>query len=82
MDGILDKSIGLLKGVQGFDKLSRQVCKSEWAYEFQIVFKDLDSFKAYNTGDFREKTMLPLLEEAKTLMKEEPYAGVRLFDDK
>ena len=39
----------------GYLKVNRTVCKSEWAYEYEIIFSDLDNFKAYMGSDFRTK---------------------------
>ena len=39
----------------GYLKVNRKVCKSEWAYEYEIIFSDLDNFKAYMGSDVRTK---------------------------
>ena len=46
----------------GYVKTVRTVCKSEWAYELSVVFKDLDSFKAFAGAD----GVKPLIEKART----------------
>ena len=44
----------------GYLKVNRTVCKSEWAYEYEIIFSDLDNFKAYMGSDFRTKQVAHL----------------------
>ena len=39
--------------------VSAAVCKAEWAYEVDIVFKDLDSFKGYMGSDFKANVATP-----------------------
>ena len=70
-----------LKTVTGFVKTKRTVCKSEWAYEIEMIFDSYDSFVAYNGSDFREKTMLPLVAASTKVAGAEPYTGVRVYDE-
>ena len=44
-DAILADLKPKLAELPGYVKVNRTVCKGEWAYEVDIVFKDLDSFK-------------------------------------
>ena len=71
------------KEIQGFTKVVRTVCKTEWAYEGAIVFDSLDNFKAYMESDFREKTMKPLLADVTkySLEPETIYTGNRVYDE-
>ena len=68
----------------GYVKTKRTVCKAEWAYEVDIVFKDLDSFKGYMGSEFREKVALPAFEKVTALKPAdapEPYSGARVYDE-
>jgi len=83
MDALVDEVLPKIKTAAGYDSAARTVCKSEWAYEFTVVFKDLDSFKAYDGSEFREKEIVPVLGKAKEIaVGGELYAGVRVFDAK
>ena len=83
-DKLLDELKSGLAGMPGFVKAKRTVCKSEWAYEVDLVFKDLDSFKGYMESDFRSTVATPLFEKV-TAMKPadapEPYMGARVYDE-
>ena len=66
----------------GFLKVTRQVCKTEWAYEVSVIFDNLDNFKAYMDSSFREEKMNPLLAEVSKLAVDgEVYQGARVHDD-
>ena len=60
-DAIVHQAAAELKTSKqaGFLKVNRTVCKSEWAYEYEIVFSGLDNFKAYMASDFRAKQVRP-----------------------
>jgi heme-degrading monooxygenase HmoA len=82
LDGLLfDKVLPKLKTVKGFQKVGRTVCKTEWNYEFVIVFDSIENFKAYKDGDFRKNEILPVLGEAMKMMKDKPYSGDRVYDE-
>eukprot|EP00747_Dinoflagellata_sp_TGD_P192903 gnl/TRDRNA2_/TRDRNA2_58417_c0_seq1.p1 gnl/TRDRNA2_/TRDRNA2_58417_c0~~gnl/TRDRNA2_/TRDRNA2_58417_c0_seq1.p1 ORF type:complete len:144 (-),score=37.14 gnl/TRDRNA2_/TRDRNA2_58417_c0_seq1:38-433(-) len=68
---------------QGFVKMTRTVCKGEWAYEATTIFEGLENFKAYASGEFRTEEMLPILDEIKKLAKkpEDFYSGNRVYDE-
>ena len=59
-DAIVKSAASELKGSKqaGYLKTKRTVCKSEWAYEYEIVFSGLDNFKAYMESDFRAKQVV------------------------
>ena len=56
-DKIVKSAAAELQGSKqaGYLKMNRTVCKSEWAYEYEIIFSGLDNFKAYMESDFRAK---------------------------
>lgn len=82
MDDLVKRANEKLKTVNGYEKYVRTVCKSEWAYEFSLIFGSLDAFKAYDGGEFRQKELMPLLKESISMMKEDaPYSGVRVYDE-
>jgi len=61
------------------------VCKAEWAYEVDIVFKDLASFKGYMESDFRANVATPAFKKVTDLKPAdapEPYMGARVYDEK
>jgi len=67
----------------GFVKMNRTVCKSEWAYEVEIVFDSLDNFKAHMDSDIRAKELEKfgaLLQDI-GVKKEDVYAGARVYDE-
>ena len=83
-DAILDGIKPELAKQPGYVKTKRTVCKAEWAYEVDIVFKDLDSFKGYMGSEFREKVALPAFEKVTALKPAdapEPYSGARVYDE-
>ena len=83
-DGILNGLLPELKKQPGFVKAKRTVCKSEWAYEVDIVFKDIDAFKAYMGSDFRAGPATAAFDKVKALKPAdapEPYAGARVYDE-
>ena len=45
----------MMKEHEGFNFATRQVCKTEWAYEIQFVFRDVESFKAWPESAARKK---------------------------
>ena len=55
VDAIVAELEPKMKGQKGFVKVTRAVCKSEWAYEAALVFDNIDNFKAYMGSEFREK---------------------------
>ena len=62
-DKIVKSAAAELQGSKqaGYLKMNRTVCKSEWAYEYEIIFSGLDNFKAYMESDFRAKQVLGCL---------------------
>ena len=65
--------------------LPAAVCKAEWAYEVDIVFKDLASFKGYMESDFRANVATPAFKKVTDLKPAdapEPYMGARVYDEK
>ena len=81
-DAIIKGSMPKIASVPGYVSFQRTVCKTEWAYEITAGFDSLDSFKAYEASDLREKELLPKLAELKALAKGgELYGGVRVYDD-
>ena len=83
-DAILDGIKPELAKLPGYVKSSRTVCKSEWAYEVDIVFKDLDSFKAYMDSDFRANVATPAFAKVLALKPAdapEHYMGARVYDE-
>ena len=84
MDGHLEAINALVSKADGHVKTKRTVCKAEWAYEFEIVFKDLESFKGYMGSELKEKQLTPLLEKAVNDCvsdKEGIYLGARVYDE-
>merc|ERR1740121_537879 len=83
VDAIVSEANALLRAekVQGYQKCYRQVCKTEWAMEFGMIFNNFDNFKAYDEGDFRKEKMLPLAAKLKDFAVGEIYTGVRVYDE-
>ena len=81
VDALAKEAAAKVASQPGFVKMTRTVCKSEWAYEMSIVFDSLDSFKAYDGGDFRANEVMPFFHQAVAMLDEEPYAGVRVHDE-
>ena len=83
-DGILNGLLPELKKQPGFVKAKRTVCKSEWAYEVDLIFKDFDSFKAYMESDFRTGPATAAFDKVKALKPAdapEAYMGARVYDE-
>eukprot|EP00943_MAST-04B_sp_MAST-4B-sp1_P000155 g155.t1 len=81
VDAILKPMVDELKEFEGFSKITRHVCKTEWAYEVSAVFDGLDNFKAYMDSPKRED-MLSVLEEVREFAVDgEIYTGNRVHED-
>ena len=83
-DALLAEIKPKLAALPGYVKTKRTVCKAEWAYEVDIVFKDLDSFKGYMESDFRTSVATPVFEKVVALKPAdapEPYMGARVYDE-
>merc|ERR1719164_307691 len=63
-DALVEELKAGLASKDGYLKTVRTVCKSEWAYELSVVFKDLDSFKTFAGAD----GVKPFMEKAKPFM--------------
>merc|ERR1719174_3350182 len=77
-DAVLQELKPKLAALPGYVKTKRTVCKAEWAYEVDIIFKDLDSFKGYMESDVRASVMTPAFEKITALKPAdapEPYLG-------
>eukprot|EP00944_MAST-04C_sp_MAST-4C-sp1_P006030 g6030.t1 len=81
VDALLRPVAESLKQFKGFEKITRHVCKTEWAYEAHAVFDGLDNFQAYMESPEREE-LLSVLEEIKEYAIDgEIYSGNRVHDD-
>lgn len=86
MDELCNKAHAALVGARkdnakGYLKCSRQVCKSEWAYEMSFVFDSHENFKAYDEGKWREEVIMPIAAPMKDLAVGEIYKGVRVYNE-
>ena len=81
VDAILKPMVDDLKEFEGFSKITRHVCKTEWAYEVSAVFDGLDNFKAYMDSPKREDMLTVLEEVRKFAVDGEIYTGNRVHDD-
>ena len=76
-----------LAKLPGFVRMTRTVCKSEWAYETEIVFDSYENFQGYMGSDVRENVALKALKEITPLLvptegEGEPYyLGNRVSDN-
>jgi hypothetical protein len=79
-DALVEEFKAGVAGKDGYLKTVRTVCKSEWAYELAVVFKDLDSFKAFAGAG----GVTSLVDKAKPFMTdpEKVYGGARVYDEK
>ena len=59
-----------------------KVCKTEWAYEIQFVFRDVESFKAWPESAARKKVHAFYLDALKDCGLEEDAVkgGARVYD--
>ena len=60
-DAIFQRGLELFKSAdapEGLVTARRTVCKAEWAYEVELVFKG-DKFKDYMESEFREQKAAP-----------------------
>lgn len=72
----------LSKKVKGYQKMYRQVCKSEWAYEAGFILNNFENFKAYDESEVRKENMLPIAAKFKELaVGGEVHTGVRVYDE-
>lgn len=67
---------------KGFVKMTRTVCKTEWAYEISVVWRTFADFEAYKGSEIRKE----ISGEFETKIKEiitggELYSGVRVHDE-
>merc|ERR1719152_513534 len=65
IDKVLDEELPKIQEIPGFVKMTRTVCKTEWAYEFALVFASLSDLEAYMESDYRKNNALKKLEELK-----------------
>ena len=72
----------MMKEHEGFNFATRQVCKTEWAYEIQFVFRDVESFKAWPESAARKKVHAFYLDALKDCGLEEDAVkgGARVYD--
>lgn len=81
VDALLQPVVETLKEFEGFTKMTRHVCKTEWAYEVSAVFDGLDNFKAYMESSQREELLSVLEEMKKFAVDGEIYSGNRVHDE-
>merc|ERR1719498_1424804 len=83
IDKILDEELPKVQEIPGFVKMTRTVCKTEWAYEFAFIFASLSDLEAYMASDYRQNTLLKKLEEMKMYMVDldKLYTGNRVYDE-
>lgn len=82
-DAVFHKALSKMKNenFEGAVSATRTVCKTEWAYEIEMVF-EVDAFKNYMESDFREQTMQPILKEITNLAvdPDSMYMGNRVWN--
>ena len=66
---------------KGYVKMTRTLCKTEWAYECSIVWATFDDFTAYKGSELRKEVTLPLEAKVKEIITGDLYSGVRVFDE-
>jgi heme-degrading monooxygenase HmoA len=66
---------------KGFVKMSRAVCKTEWAYECTVIWRSLADFEAYRASAFRKEVSGEFEEQVKELIVGDLYSGVRCYDE-
>ena len=81
VDALLRPVADTLKEFKGFQKVTRHVCKTEWAYEAYAVFDGLDNFQAYMESPKREELVSVLEEIKKFAVDGEIYSGNRVHED-
>jgi hypothetical protein len=78
VDAYLRAAKGAFSSEGGYVQTIREVCKQEWAYEAQIVYKDVASFEAHAASDSLES----FLDGLKPYIEEDSlYVGARVFDE-
>jgi antibiotic biosynthesis monooxygenase (ABM) superfamily enzyme len=83
MDAAFSQMNTAMKAHPGYERANRYVCKAEWAYEMSFIFKDLDSFKAWNTSAVRDEVhanYLKALEDV-GIPEDKVYGGARVYDE-
>ena len=83
-DAIVKSLLPEMEKQPGYLKTKRTVCKAEWAYEVDVVFKDFDSFKGYMESDFRTGPATAAFEKIVALKPAdapEVYMGARVYDE-
>ena len=72
----------MMREHEGFVYATRQVCKTEWAYELQFVFGDAKSFGEWPTSPTRDKVHAYYLEALVDCGLEEDAVkgGARVYD--
>jgi len=66
---------------KGFVKIVRMVCKSEWAFEVNIVWRSFDDFTAYKESEFRKEVSGEFETKIKDIISGAFYTGVRVYDE-
>jgi antibiotic biosynthesis monooxygenase (ABM) superfamily enzyme len=82
VDKIVNEMLPDLKGFDGFNSVTRHVCKTEWAYEVAVVFDGLENFKSYMESDKREELIASHMGEIeKFAVDGNVYSGNRVHDN-
>ena len=82
VDSIVKELVPSLKEFEGFHSVTRDVCKTEWAYEVEVVFDGLENFKSFMESDKREELAATHMEEiTKFAVDGKVYSGNRVHDE-
>ena len=78
---VKDVALPVTTKTEGFQKVVRTVCKTEWAYELFFVWDSGANYQMWKESKVREE----LVAKLPVFMKENDltdlYAGVRVFDE-
>ena len=81
-DKIVKDMLPQLQSFDGFNTVTRHVCKAEWAYEVAIVFDGFDNFKSFMESDKREESIAKSMESIEKLaVDSNVYSGNRVHDN-
>ena len=72
-----------MKASPGFFRVTRQVCKAEWAYELSFVWDSKENYGAWKESDLQKEVHAiyqSALEDC-GIKEADVYAGARVVDD-
>jgi len=83
LDDHMKRMSDKMKASPGLTKITRQVCKGEWAYELSFMWSSKEGFGAWKESELQKEVhqdYLKALEDC-GIKEEDVYAGARVTDE-